>query len=111
MERFTRQYQEKIGRLIEEVSIDFCSGCQTQQGNQEAHTCLTMTGDEKNEAYFDRAFCRQDQEELLNNLKAAMQEDMLTSLTNAEMARVLVRGEVDVGKEDENGVSTTTTTD
>ena len=115
MENFVARYEEILMRKINEITRNQCEGCETNQGNQEAHDCVMLDPEERVYRYFHEAFGELDRQTLVGHIKIALEERLFASLTSPEIARVLVRPEAEEpvnrqGDEaDENGVSSTNT--
>ena len=81
MEQFLQKYKAVILAKVCDLTFQNCEGCEMDMGNQLAHTCVTLSPEERTRAYFNEAFESIDFMELLDDLKKAMKHDVLGELT------------------------------
>ena len=99
MEHFFNQYKNKLNRLIYELCLERCEGCELGLGNQEGHQCVMLSQEDMTVRYFRTAFDTLNKEDMCRDLMLAMEETILASCVEREEKEE---------ESDANGVSSTT---
>ena len=86
MDRFIAKYRELLTDNMAGFTQMLCEGCELDLGNQEGHQCI-MFDYEDQFVYFERAFAELNHRILLEDLKKAMEEHMLSTSCNEAIPR------------------------
>jgi len=101
MEQFLKNYEQKISEHLLSVIYKNCVGCETFEGNQLAHECVTNSREENLFYHFSESFDLLDKEKIVSDFRDALWLKLLSEEVGEAIAKDLLASKPEEEEEEE----------